>query len=308
MTSHHVTEEEAGRTCPYCHTALEAGDKSHECESCGSLHHDDCWVEGGGCAVIGCTATVDDPDPEVRRRNPPDSSEEDRPERPSGEGGSRSKKALIGGGALAAAAAIALFLTISTDDEKTARNEGPATANSNSNKQPKSGKNKSGKQKQSKPKEKLTGVEAKRQLGLRFTRDPGGNWNAFLPSAGWSQPVDQGNQNTPEDPRYETTLNGPNGGFISIQTTPTVDPTIDPRNYAVEEVPYTPKRVPSGGMALGDLISFTNGADECSGIHCAKVLLSGGDGGGIAIIAGSQSKVITSTIVRQFAGQLDPGY
>jgi hypothetical protein len=45
---------DAGRSCPYCRFTLKEGAAAERCDSCGSLHHADCWHDGGGCAVLGC--------------------------------------------------------------------------------------------------------------------------------------------------------------------------------------------------------------------------------------------------------------
>jgi len=42
--------------CPYCHDALEEAGVGEElpCSSCGTLHHEVCLDELGGCTVLGC--------------------------------------------------------------------------------------------------------------------------------------------------------------------------------------------------------------------------------------------------------------
>jgi Prokaryotic RING finger family 1 len=50
-----VAANEVGRSCPYCRFPLKAGTSAHQCESCGALHHSDCWQEGAGCSVFGCS-------------------------------------------------------------------------------------------------------------------------------------------------------------------------------------------------------------------------------------------------------------
>lgn len=42
--------------CPYCHTDLASAGPIRVCSECEATHHHDCWVELGGCAVIGCSA------------------------------------------------------------------------------------------------------------------------------------------------------------------------------------------------------------------------------------------------------------
>jgi hypothetical protein len=55
--SHAVaTAGDAGRVCPYCRFPLKQGASAERCNACGALHHDDCWRDGGGCAVLGCPA------------------------------------------------------------------------------------------------------------------------------------------------------------------------------------------------------------------------------------------------------------
>jgi hypothetical protein len=51
-----ATPEDVGRPCPYCRFPLKGGVPVHACESCGSVHHAECWGDGGGCAVFGCAA------------------------------------------------------------------------------------------------------------------------------------------------------------------------------------------------------------------------------------------------------------
>lgn len=45
---------DAGRACPYCRFQFQEGAIAYKCDACGSLHHDDCWAEGSGCAMLGC--------------------------------------------------------------------------------------------------------------------------------------------------------------------------------------------------------------------------------------------------------------
>jgi len=49
-----VSEAAAGKTCPYCRFPLKSGITAESCDSCQTLHHQECWEEGGGCAVFGC--------------------------------------------------------------------------------------------------------------------------------------------------------------------------------------------------------------------------------------------------------------
>lgn len=49
-----ATVGDAGRTCPYCQFPLKPGAALAACATCDAAHHDDCWAENGGCAVVGC--------------------------------------------------------------------------------------------------------------------------------------------------------------------------------------------------------------------------------------------------------------
>lgn len=53
-----ATAQDVGRPCPYCRFALKPGVPVHACESCGSVHHAECWADGRGCAVFGCPAAT----------------------------------------------------------------------------------------------------------------------------------------------------------------------------------------------------------------------------------------------------------
>jgi RNA polymerase subunit RPABC4/transcription elongation factor Spt4 len=42
------------KTCRHCQEAVEAGTAIVICPACGSIHHQQCWSEHGGCATAGC--------------------------------------------------------------------------------------------------------------------------------------------------------------------------------------------------------------------------------------------------------------
>ena len=44
--------------CAYCHTSLGT-DPAPRCPLCAAAHHEDCWDENVGCAVLGCAAGPD---------------------------------------------------------------------------------------------------------------------------------------------------------------------------------------------------------------------------------------------------------
>lgn len=43
-----------GITCPICLSPLHAGEPEITCSKCDQVHHEECWVEVGGCATYGC--------------------------------------------------------------------------------------------------------------------------------------------------------------------------------------------------------------------------------------------------------------
>jgi len=55
-TSIIATDREAGSNCPYCRFTFKRGTALLRCPACSAAHHDDCWTDNGGCAVVGCSA------------------------------------------------------------------------------------------------------------------------------------------------------------------------------------------------------------------------------------------------------------
>ncbi len=50
----------AGKTCPICQGSIDLGVQVHNCESCSTSHHAECWDEKGGCAAAGCASGSDE--------------------------------------------------------------------------------------------------------------------------------------------------------------------------------------------------------------------------------------------------------
>jgi S1-C subfamily serine protease len=48
----------AGNTCPRCQETIAAGQLVVTCPSCGSIHHDTCWANKGGCSSYHCDTAV----------------------------------------------------------------------------------------------------------------------------------------------------------------------------------------------------------------------------------------------------------
>jgi hypothetical protein len=55
-TSKTAQKSDAGSNCPYCRFAFKEGVDIVECGVCSARHHQDCWADNGGCAVMGCAA------------------------------------------------------------------------------------------------------------------------------------------------------------------------------------------------------------------------------------------------------------
>ncbi len=55
MTAIEVGPADAGKTCPYCRFPLKVGTSVERCDVCQTMHHTECWADGAGCAVLGCT-------------------------------------------------------------------------------------------------------------------------------------------------------------------------------------------------------------------------------------------------------------
>ncbi|MEA2412309.1 MAG: hypothetical protein QOC77_2870 [Thermoleophilaceae bacterium] len=49
-----ATQVETGRPCPYCRFPLKDGIEVVECGGCAAVHHEDCWGDNHGCAIVGC--------------------------------------------------------------------------------------------------------------------------------------------------------------------------------------------------------------------------------------------------------------
>lgn len=58
MSAATVGTQQAGLNCPYCRFPLKAGLPATACDGCGAIHHEECWEENGGCAIVGCTKTA----------------------------------------------------------------------------------------------------------------------------------------------------------------------------------------------------------------------------------------------------------
>jgi hypothetical protein len=52
-----LSERWRRKVCPYCKDGFESGDL-RDCEECQTPMHGECFVENGGCAVLGCAAKI----------------------------------------------------------------------------------------------------------------------------------------------------------------------------------------------------------------------------------------------------------
>lgn len=330
MAEEKVTAEGSGRPCPYCHTELEKGEAAHRCDRCAALHHVDCWVEGGGCSVFGCstsdgqpesapsTPTPTEPEPEadsadsgvadatevvVGHQAPEEDFSIQRREKvPAGEWRNRRSILLtIVSVAVLVAAIIGVILLLGGSD--TDQGFSPK-------KQPTAGEIK---KKQNQAKEQAKRKKNRRILQMLqsdYVSDPGGNWTGFLPGGSdWGEPESQGDLNADSyNPRYRTTVIDSKESFVLVDTTPAEDPTENPENYTVQGKRISNKRVPHGDFLFADLIAYKGGTDDCPEGHCAKVMLSDGQGGGVTILASAESLDQAKTIVKNFAASVERDY
>lgn len=73
MSAFQVGPVDAGKTCPYCRFPLKEGTAAVRCDgpgSCGTVHHAECWADGGGCAVFGCVNAGAAPSPGPKTNGP----------------------------------------------------------------------------------------------------------------------------------------------------------------------------------------------------------------------------------------------
>jgi hypothetical protein len=47
-------ESIAGLSCPICLSTIQHGELAHRCVECDLVHHEECWIEIGGCGTFGC--------------------------------------------------------------------------------------------------------------------------------------------------------------------------------------------------------------------------------------------------------------
>jgi len=139
-----VTAEETGRTCPYCGFPLKQGIAAERCDDCGAIHHEDCWNDGGGCAVVGCggghagdsarTRVMPPMPTSPSRQNPPPPVRPDATRSPAGSSGSdgiRSKIALAAIGGVLAGALIGGGLTYFLNDKSDLQDQLAASQTAN---------------------------------------------------------------------------------------------------------------------------------------------------------------------------------
>jgi hypothetical protein len=304
-----VTNEQDGRRCPYCHSPLCAGERAYECADCGSLHHDDCWAEGGGCAIFGCEggnesqaipdqgSEEDEVTIEVRRAVPIETEI----------GGPkdirRRRKVEIACFVILVIAAVigAIFLN-GRDDGHSERKAATVSERAEFG----SGTARTEERKQAR---RLTERRLLETLAPVWSEDPGGSWSGYVPSGrNWTSLVDEGNQSDGYVPRYLTTAHGPRGAFIAVHTTPNVDPTANEENYTVNGVRWAHSNVPAQHMDSANLFVYRNGPDECAEKFCATVLMSNGRGGGIAVVSGAKRREQALITVKRFASTVDPNF
>jgi hypothetical protein len=137
------------------------------------------------------------------------------------------------------------------------------------------------------------------------TTDPGGNWTADLPGGSrWTEPEDQGDQNTPDNPRYRTVFWGPDGAFVLIESTPYEDPIQNEMNYTIDGIRYPATPLDDARMDYAEMIEFEAASGDCAGLSCAKVLTSDGVGGGIAVLVGSENVELSQRVASRIGSSI----
>lgn len=48
-------EEYIGQVCPFCKNEIKEGEAVKVCPACNTPHHEACWEDNKGCAIIGCS-------------------------------------------------------------------------------------------------------------------------------------------------------------------------------------------------------------------------------------------------------------
>jgi len=283
--------EDRDWTCPYCHTQLEADDERSVCPECGSVHHRDCWVEGGGCAVFGCPGTAGSATSGPGAQ-PPGSGQKPR---------SR-LMVLAVTGSLLALVALGLVLWITVGPGFGGQPEAPGTQRA----KPTRAQIKVARRAAARKRKQRRIAQMRTGLGFRWTADPGGKWAAVLPQGrGWRRPVYRPDE---DETVHRTTLSGPGPDFIGVVTTPDADPTEDPASYTIREKRLPNRRLGSAHMPVADVIAFADGPDECRRLRCVKLIMSDGRGGGITVVTGSGSAARAAMITREFARNIETRY
>lgn len=59
MVDQVVDSSRIGERCPYCRTPWTMDDAS-QCPDCSTVSHRECWIENGGCPVMGCASAPAD--------------------------------------------------------------------------------------------------------------------------------------------------------------------------------------------------------------------------------------------------------
>jgi len=109
-----ATIGDAGRPCPYCRFALKSGIGVTTCASCDAVHHAECWLDNGGCAIVACDGGPRQTGAADPALPPPAASPQAAVPRP------RGRAPLLGAAALAiagAAAAITFLIAGGADGE-----------------------------------------------------------------------------------------------------------------------------------------------------------------------------------------------
>jgi hypothetical protein len=134
-------------------------------------------------------------------------------------------------------------------------------------------------------------TDASSELNYTAYTDSAAGWTAEIPSGGgWSAPT----QSQPNSARFTTRIQGPNGMFLIVDTTPSDTPAfggapIDSR---------TSVSAPNVGPATKIVFQGNSNFPECEGGLCVDYLIPSG-AGGYAILAGGGGDLAAAEAVAE---------
>jgi hypothetical protein len=131
----------------------------------------------------------------------------------------------------------------------------------------------------------------------RFTSYTGADFQTQVPTgAGWLAPA----SSHPNRQRSRTTVRGPGGNFLIIDSTPTVAP-----HFGGSSPPTRTIDQPAFGSATEYV--FQNELHDCLGLHCVDYILQDSSSpGGFAVLAGGNNLDLAHSVGQTAAEALRP--